>query len=269
MSRYKKDLVGSVFGQWTVIKFDEGFHGNAGLRWVCKCSCGVERPVISAELKMGRTKSCGCADTPDLTGMIFGDRTVQESAGINRYGAKLWKCLCSCGNVDIVRGDGLRLGSGHRCKRCAMAKAGKSRTTHGLTVKVNRVKDSIYKRQRAYGLSASQFNAMVKKQKSLCVICKLPAKGKQLHVDHCHTTGKVRGLLCSSCNLALGMFKDNPRLLRRAASYLEKGKVNGKEESSNSTDGDRSDGQDPGLQMQFLHPLGSSEMQGRLHPSSL
>ena len=46
-------------------------------------------------------------------------------------------------------------------------------------------------------------------------------KNKSLHIDHCHVTGKVRGVLCPECNHMLGKAKDNPVLLRRAADYLE------------------------------------------------
>jgi len=45
---------------------------------------------------------------------------------------------------------------------------------------------------------------------------------KQLDVDHCHTTGEVRGLLCNRCNTGIGQFKDNPNILRSAARYLDK-----------------------------------------------
>ena len=48
--------------------------------------------------------------------------------------------------------------------------------------------------------------------------------GKSLAVDHCHTTGEVRGLLCFGCNTALGRFKDDPTLLKNAIKYLQYGK---------------------------------------------
>lgn len=59
-------------------------------------------------------------------------------------------------------------------------------------------------------------------QNNLCAICKdeLP-EGKHCHVDHDHTTGKVRGLLCHHCNTALGLFDENPDLMEKAAVYLE------------------------------------------------
>ena len=60
---------------------------------------------------------------------------------------------------------------------------------------------------------------MRERQKNVCGICKTP--GKPLCVDHCHATGKVRGLLCRDCNLGLGNYKDNPVFTRAATAYLE------------------------------------------------
>ena len=60
-------------------------------------------------------------------------------------------------------------------------------------------------------------------QAGLCGICKRPdSSGIKLSVDHCHQTGKVRGLLCGNCNRALGLFRDNINLLTNAVSYLTK-----------------------------------------------
>ena len=72
---------------------------------------------------------------------------------------------------------------------------------------------------KRYGLTVEQYEALNEKQESKCAICLVP--DKRLHVDHDHKTGKVRSLLCGTCNRALGLFKDNPSILRAAASYLE------------------------------------------------
>ena len=77
------------------------------------------------------------------------------------------------------------------------------------------------KRKVVYGLDEEQFNTMVNKQYGLCAIC-LYAEEKALCVDHSHSTGKIRGLLCQKCNKGLGLFKDNPENLDRAAIYLRK-----------------------------------------------
>ncbi len=56
--------------------------------------------------------------------------------------------------------------------------------------------------------------------------CQLCGKSGNLHLDHCHKTNEVRGMLCGPCNRALGLFKDNVKLLRKAADYVDKnGKV--------------------------------------------
>ncbi|MFJ9138895.1 endonuclease VII domain-containing protein [Streptomyces sp. NPDC102256] len=72
--------------------------------------------------------------------------------------------------------------------------------------------------RRKYGLTPAELDAMVAEQRGICCIC-LTAPAE--HVDHCHQTGRVRGVLCFSCNAALGQFKDRPDAIRRAATYLE------------------------------------------------
>lgn len=55
----------------------------------------------------------------------------------------------------------------------------------------------------------------------VCAICGEKNKGKRLAIDHCHQSGKIRGFLCTGCNVALGLMGDSPGRLRRAAEYLE------------------------------------------------
>ncbi|MFF4406969.1 endonuclease VII domain-containing protein [Streptomyces sp. NPDC001404] len=72
--------------------------------------------------------------------------------------------------------------------------------------------------QRKYGLTEAELRELVEQQGRVCVIC-LAAVPE--HVDHDHATGVVRGVLCFSCNAALGQFKDRPDVMRRAAAYVE------------------------------------------------
>lgn len=72
---------------------------------------------------------------------------------------------------------------------------------------------------RRYGIGLQEFFALRKKQKNCCEICRKQFD-KTPHVDHSHKTGKVRGLLCLTCNAGLGYFKDSKILLRGAAKYL-------------------------------------------------
>ena len=72
---------------------------------------------------------------------------------------------------------------------------------------------------RNYGITPERYAEMVAQQGGLCAIClSKPTRG--LDIDHCHATGKVRGLLCSYCNKAIGMFKDNAANLMAAIRYL-------------------------------------------------
>lgn len=73
---------------------------------------------------------------------------------------------------------------------------------------------------RKYGLTVDDYEAMRSSQKGACLIC--GDEPSRLVVDHCHATGAVRGLLCARCNVAIGILRDDPSLMRRAAEYLER-----------------------------------------------
>lgn len=74
---------------------------------------------------------------------------------------------------------------------------------------------------------AKKFNTTVKhianlyETQKVCQICKSNDKRRMLSIDHCHNTGKVRGMLCDNCNRALGFFKDNINYMKNAIKYLE------------------------------------------------
>jgi hypothetical protein len=74
-------------------------------------------------------------------------------------------------------------------------------------------------RARRYGLSLADYRALQEQQGHACAICRKVTR--VLCIDHCHTTGRVRGLLCRRCNSALGFYADDQRLLRAALAYLQ------------------------------------------------
>lgn len=78
--------------------------------------------------------------------------------------------------------------------------------------------------RRNYGLTIADYDAMLAAQGGVCAICGTDdphGKHARFHVDHCHISGVVRGLLCNSCNTAVGLMADEPARLRKAAQYLE------------------------------------------------
>ena len=80
--------------------------------------------------------------------------------------------------------------------------------------------------KRRYGISLRQYEELLSDQAGVCAICEGPltGKNKEYQIDHDHSTGKIRGLLCSYCNLLLGQARDDLTILTRAFSYLEKAK---------------------------------------------
>lgn len=78
--------------------------------------------------------------------------------------------------------------------------------------------------RRTYGLSPDEHAAMLAAQGGGCAICGTdePGGAGSWHTDHDHTSGDVRGLLCAGCNPGLGLFRDDPTILRAAADYLER-----------------------------------------------
>lgn len=80
-------------------------------------------------------------------------------------------------------------------------------------------RNSYYKKK--FGITLEQYEELLTKQNHQCAICE-NTDTRRLAVDHCHTTGVVRGLLCSSCNISIGRFQDDVSRLERAISYLKK-----------------------------------------------
>src|SRR3990167_4328995 len=74
--------------------------------------------------------------------------------------------------------------------------------------------------RRAFGITLAQYDLLLKQQNGKCAICQSAPGKRKLAVDHCHRTFAIRGLLCISCNVLLGVAKDIPERLRVAALYL-------------------------------------------------
>ena len=78
-----------------------------------------------------------------------------------------------------------------------------------------------YNLRTRFGLTTEDFSAIIVEQNFMCKICGVGFEEKvKPQVDHCHETGKVRGLLCRNCNTSLGLLKENPETLRSMIDYL-------------------------------------------------
>jgi hypothetical protein len=138
--------------------------------------------------------------------------------------------VCSKGHDEGLTKDG-------KCKRCAYNRNRayvKRQSIEWHTKRTARHRELMITRWRSthlgrkYGLTGSQVDAMRNSQGGKCAICgrhesELP-QGKvtgRLHIDHCHNTNEVRGLLCYSCNYGLGHFRDSPEIMALAIAYLK------------------------------------------------
>ena len=131
-----------------------------------------------------------------------------------------------------------------RCKKCVAEHNFRSRAKAGISEELSEHYKKRYQEKverfgrehlntkeiiRMHGLTYDQYQKMFEKQKNVCKICKQPETRRsrkegdicRLVVDHCHSTLKVRGLLCHSCNLMLGASKDSPEILQAAIRYLK------------------------------------------------
>ena len=152
----------------------------------------------------------------DLEGMRFGKLIAVEPIGsAPSCGNVIWRCICDCGKETTVTTGNL----GKHTKSCGCLRAAHRKP---LSHHVRKRRED--RLQKKFGISTEQYWAMRKSQQELCFICMEPLideNGKLCPVDHCHKTGRVRSIVYDRCNKALGLFNENPNILRNAATYLE------------------------------------------------
>jgi hypothetical protein len=114
-----------------------------------------------------------------------------------------------------------------KCKSCAQRYMRDWSRERRKPVTIERKR--AYRRKTIYGLTDAEFQALFDAQQGVCAVCREPeattdrlGNVRVLCVDHCHTSKRVRGLLCYKCNVGLGSFKDDPKRLAMASEYLSR-----------------------------------------------
>ncbi|HEX2274977.1 MAG TPA: endonuclease VII domain-containing protein [Acidimicrobiales bacterium] len=160
------------------------------------------------------------------------------------------RCV-KCGEMkplfEFYRMAGMRDGHRNDCKQCNLAYQAAKRhanpqpnrdrarrwqqanpervAAHAAAYRASgrkRISDRKSYLKRRFGLTIEEDESMLQAQNAVCALCHRPPRaGSALHVDHDHETGRVRGLLCFTCNNALGDFEDDAVRLREAARYVE------------------------------------------------
>lgn len=123
-------------------------------------------------------------------------------------------------------------GYGVYCKTCDNKKSAEYRKKNDKEIKVRRkiFRDNnkellrFRKLKSKRGITKEQYEELLKSQNYRCAICSKKAEDhyRPLALDHDHTTGKIRGILCDNCNRCLGLLKDNKIILQKALEYLDK-----------------------------------------------
>lgn len=189
---------------------------------LCNCGCGKITPIAP--------------ETRPKRGWVKGEpMPYYPHHSKNKWPVSdgFTKTCRKCGLVKPVhdfhknrreRADGLQ----STCKGCSKTTTYHYRNSEKgkVRVAVARLKSSL----KYYQLTEKMYNTMLEAQNYVCAICKRPERHvvrgatKRLAVDHCHATGKVRGLLCAHCNQGIGRFDDDPSLLMAAADYVTRHK---------------------------------------------
>jgi len=136
----------------------------------------------------------------------------------NRQSKKCSLCNSVKNRNDFYQDKGRKDLMSAYCKECSLSRNKKWRELNPQASKDS----SLWTRRKLfYGITKEEFFNLLETQSYSCAICNSDIN-KSAHVDHCHATGKIRGLLCRHCNNGLGQFKDNIKFLQSAIDYLKR-----------------------------------------------
>ena len=168
-------------------------RGHARMKAATPCACGAPRTYYA--------KRCWACSVKN--------RLVVATAAERRCA----RCHETKPNSEFYADSNRRGGRGSRCKACAYA----SRTDkHRQSALKHRLRTK-------YGITLEAYDAMWAAQDGKCAACRvrLVRFDRRTHLDHCHATGRVRGILCRTCNMALGYAKESVARLRGLVRYLQ------------------------------------------------
>lgn len=204
------------------------------------CDKHYHRVWRHGNVNSGRPKGWGAkASHPLYEAHNSMKRLASNSGGIAKEWNDFWQFVADVGD----RPDGHRLCRIDKTKPYSKENT-EWRSGGVLGIRTSRANHTIYMRayntrnpnknreskfKKLYGITVAEYDVMYDKQNGVCAICdleetakdRITGKPRKLAVDHCHKTGKVRGLLCTNCNTAIGRLKDDLSLFRAAVRYLK------------------------------------------------
>lgn len=162
----------------------------------------------------------------DQSGTKIAMLTLLEKTNMRtKNGSFKYRVMCDCGTEKIVGFSQMTTGRTQSCG-CLQLRKGEQSPAYKHGRSQTKEYDLELHMKRSYGIDFKQYEEMLFLQDGKCAICKAdPPKNQhktRLNIDHCHTNGNIRGLLCDCCNRALGLMRDNTELLQKAIEYLNK-----------------------------------------------
>jgi len=146
----------------------------------------------------------------DFTGLKYlGNEVLKRTGKSTKSGHSIYLVKCKCGKLHEKPSRHLTKSRRGPIKACD---CNHPWNYTGLTKKDQKLR-------KLYDITESDWHRMLKEQDGKCLICG-SKEDEKLHVDHCHETGKVRGLLCKTCNVCLGLLDEDPVLFERCIEYL-------------------------------------------------
>jgi hypothetical protein len=242
---HPEDLAGRTFGILRVISFHH--KGQYQRYWNCVCVCGTERIVRADLIKEGA--SCRVCRSNEIKEAI-NNRTQKpcsicklvldfkcfnkDSHTRDGYHGRCKECVITISHQQQARlksrsPEEIVAPNEKRCRKCRSTKPIEEfwKTMMGSDGYTSRCKTCLTEQaiQIKWGLSKVDVMLMLAAQRDRCAICRKQfnlGSFRPYAIDHCHATGRIRGILCRLCNTGLGMFRDSPQFLRSAARYIEK-----------------------------------------------
>jgi hypothetical protein len=150
--------------------------------------------------------------------LCFGTKPLSEFYK-DRSGTQHFRYCIDCSKAQGKKYRSERMGPEEKARRAQWSREWRERLSP-------KEKAALYRKgnlKSLYGMTVEEYSRRLAMQGGCCAICNEPPQsGRNLHVDHCHESGGIRGLLCSSCNTGMGLFDDDPSRLDGAIRYLEK-----------------------------------------------
>ena len=186
--------------------------------------CGTARPIVAYECRTGRKRrvSCRPCDAKRALAYYHANHAAERRRN-DEYRRKNRERVLTRGreNARLYRAANVEL---IRAKDREYYRKNKERIkTYVKEWKRRNVDHELRYRLKKYRLAPDEYRAQLEQQCGVCAICRAEhggARSQRLYVDHDHQAGMFRGLLCSKCNVGLGMFHDDVALLLAAAQYL-------------------------------------------------